>query len=251
MPNHKSVLAALAIALIPATYLSAQVPPPPPPGVAPPPAYGQVPPPPPGAAPPPVYGASAAPVASGRITKFLINPNGDVDGLLLGDGTQANFPPHLSAALLQIAHVGDTVSVQGFRGYGADTVHATVITNTATSQSMVDQPPSPDRPPPPPAALNALNVTSRVVRLLHADMGELNGAILEDGTIVRFPPPFGAQLQTALRPNVQLTATGYGTQNAYGRALEATSLAIDGQAPITVYGPGPMPPGPGLAPGPR
>jgi hypothetical protein len=252
MANHKSVLAALAITLIPATQLFAQAPPPPPAGVAPPPVYGQVPPPPPpGVAPPPAYGTTAAPVAAGRIARFLINPNGDVDGLLLADGTQANFPPHLSAALMQIARVGDTVSVQGFRGYGADTVHATVITNTSTNQSMVDQPPSPDRPPPPPAALNALNVTSRVVRLLHADMGELNGAILEDGTIVRFPPPFGAQLQTALRPNVELTATGYGTQNAYGRALEATSLAIDGQAPITVYGPGTMPPGPGFAPRPR
>jgi hypothetical protein len=123
-----------------------------------------------------------------------------------------------------------------------------VITNTTTRQSMVDQPPSPDRPPPPPAALIALNANGRVVRLLHADMGELNGAILEDGTIVRFPPPFGAQLQTVLLANVQLTATGYGTQNAYGRALEATTLAINGQAPITVYGPGPMPPAPGVAP---
>jgi hypothetical protein len=237
MANRKSVVAALAIALIPATHILAQAPPPPPPGVA----------------PPAAYGTTAAPVATGRIAKFLINPNGDVDGLLLGDGTQVNFPPHLSAALMQIARVGDMVSVQGFRGYGGDAVHAAVITNTGNGQSMVDQPPSPDRPPPAPAALIALNANGRVVRLLHADMGELNGAILEDGTIVRFPPPFGAQLQTALRLNVQLTATGYGTQNAYGRALEATSLAIDGQAPIVVYGPGPgpMPPIPGVAPRPR
>jgi hypothetical protein len=237
MANRNTIVVALTIALFPATSIFAQAPPPPPPGVA----------------LPPSYGAAAAPVATGRIAKFLMNPNGDVDGLLLGDGTQVNFPPHLSAALMQIARVGDTVSVQGFRGYGGDAVHAAVITNTGSAQSMVDQPPSPDRPPPAPAALIALNANGRVVRLLHADMGELNGAILEDGTIVRFPPPFGAQLQTALRPNVQLTATGYGTQNAYGRALEATSLSIDGQAPIPVYGPGPglMPPVLGVAPRPR
>lgn len=238
MTHRNSVVAALAIALVPATSLFAQAPPPPPP-----PAYGQVPlpPPPPGVAPPPTYGDAAAPVATGRITQFLINPNGDVDGLLLGDGTQVNFPPHLSAALIQVARIGDTVSVQGFRGYGAGAVHAGVITNTATRQSMVDQPPSPDRPPPPPAALTALNANGRVVRLLYTDRGDMNGAILEDGMIVRFPPPFGAQLQSVLQPNVQLTATGYGTQNAYGRALEATSLSINGQAPITVYGPGPGP----------
>ncbi len=235
MANRKSVVATLAIALVPAASIFAHAPPPPPPGVA----------------PPPAYGTAAAPVATGRIAKFLINPNGDVDGLLLGDGTQVNFPPHLSESLMQIARIGDTVSVQGFRGYGGGAVHAAVITNASTGRSMVDQPPSPDRPPPAPAALIALNANGRVVRLLHADMGELNGVILEDGTIVRFPPPFGAELQTVLRPTVQLTATGYGTENAHGRALEATSLAINGQAPIVVYGPGPMPPAPGVAPRPR
>jgi hypothetical protein len=236
MANRITPIVALTLALGAANTTFAQLPPPPPLG----------------APPPPVYGTAATPVATGRIAQFLINPNGDVDGLLLADGTQVNFPPHLSVPLLEIARVGDTVSVQGFRGYGAGAVHAAVITNTATSRSMVDQPPSPDRPPPPPAALTALNANGRVVRLLHADMGELNGAILDDGMIVRFPPPFGVQLQSVLQPNVQLTASGYGTQNAYGRALEATSLAINGQAPITVYGPESMPPpGPGGPPPPR
>jgi hypothetical protein len=103
---------------------------------------------------------------------------------------------------------------------------------------MVDQPPSPDRAPPPPPALAALTVSGHVIQLLHAGMGEVNGALLDDGTIVRFPPPFGVQLQNVLQHNVQLTATGYGTQNGYGRALEATTLAINGQAAISVYGPG-------------
>jgi hypothetical protein len=234
MIHRKTMIRALCIALVPVAGALAQVPPPPSPDVA----------------PPPTYGNAPTSVASGRITQFLINPNGDVDGLLLGDGPQVNFPPHLSALLLQIARLGDTVSVQGFRGYGAGSVHATVITNTATGRSMVDQPPSPDRSSPQPAALTAMNAAGRVTRLLHADMGELNGAILEDGTLVRFPPPFGTQLQSVLLPNVQLTATGYGTQNAYGRALDATSLSIDGQASVTVYGPGSLPPGPG-APRPR
>jgi hypothetical protein len=207
--------------------------------------------PPPEAATPTAYGVAAA-VTTGRIARFLINPNGDVDGLLLDDGAQVNFPPHLSAQLLQIARVGDKVSVQGFPGYGAGATHATVITNTRTAQSMVDQPPPPDRPPPPPA-LVALNGNGRILRLLHADMGEANGAILEDGTIVRFPPPFGAQLQTLLQPNAQLTVSGYGTENVYGRALEATTMSINGQAPIAVYGPGPgsarIPPVPAMMPG--
>jgi hypothetical protein len=231
------IIAALSLALIPLGSALAQVTPPPPPGFFP--------------SPP---GTVASPVVTGRIKTILMNPNGDIDGLLLDNDTQVNFPPHLSEALMQIARVGDTVSVQGFRGYGAGAMHATVITNSSSGRSMVDQPPSPDRAPPPPA-LTALTVSGHVTQLLHAGMGEVNGALLDDGTIVRFPPPFGVQLQNVLQPNVQLTATGYGTQNGYGRALEATTLAINGQAAISVYGPGPgtarLPPAPGVAPQPR
>jgi hypothetical protein len=205
----------------------------------------------------------AAPAVTARIKTLLMNPNGDIDGLLLANDTQVNFPPHLSEALMQIARVGDTVSVQGFRGYGAGALHATVITNTSSGKSMIDQPPAPDRAPPPLPVLTALTASGHVSQLLHADMGEVNGALLDDGTIVRFPPPFGVQLQNVLQPNVQLTATGYGTQNGYGRALEATTLAINGQAAISVYGPGPgpgpsprpgtarLPPAPGVASQPR
>jgi hypothetical protein len=236
MATRPLIVAALSLALVPLGSAFAQVTPPPPPGVAP--------------SPP---GAVAASVVTGRIKTLLMNPNGDIDGLLLTDDTQINFPPHLTEALLQIARIGDAVSVQGFRGYGAGALHATVITNTSSGKSMMDQPPAPNRPPP---ALTAITANGRVSQLLHADMGAVNGARLDDGTIVRFPPPFGVQLQNVLQPNVQLTATGYGTQNGYGRALEATTLAINGQAAISVYGlgagPGPgtvgLPPTPGVAP---
>lgn len=227
--NHR--LAALTLALGAATSTYAQPP------VAP-----------VGPGPAPGYASAQTTAATGRITAFLINPNGDVDGLLLADGTQVNFPPHLSGILVDIARVGDTIRVQGFRASAAGAVHAAVITNTSTGRTMVDQPPSPDRVPPQPAAVNAMNVEGRVVRLLHTDMGELNGAILEDGTIVRFPPPYGVQLQSQLQTNAELTATGYGTQNAYGRALEATSIAVNGQPPVTLYGPGPIAQGPAAPP---
>ena len=236
MATRPLIIAALSLALVPLGSALAQVAPPPPPGVA-----------------PSSPEAVAAPVLTGRIKTLLMNPNGDIDGLLLTDETQVNFPPHLSEALLQIARIGDTISVQGFRGYGAAALHATVITNTSSGKRMIDQPPAPDRPPPPPPALTAITASGHVGQLLHGDMGEVNGALLDDGTIVRFPPPFGVQLQNVLQPDVQLTATGYGTQNGYGRALEATTLAINGQAAISVYGPGTirLPPAPGVARQPR
>src|ERR1700678_4351826 len=149
MDTGPLIIAALSLALIPLGSALAQVTPPPPPGVAP--------------SPP---GAVAAPVVTGRIKTLLMNPNGDIDGLLLDNATQVNFPPHLSEALMQIARVGDTVSVQGPRGYGAGAMHATVITNTSTGKTMIDQPPAPDRAPPPPPALTALTANGHVIQLL-------------------------------------------------------------------------------------
>jgi hypothetical protein len=179
------------------------------------------------------------PAASGRVTQFLTNPNGDVDGFLLQDGTQVQFPPHLSAALVRVVRPGDSVEVQGFRGAQVPVVHALTITNSTTQQNIVDQPPRPDAlPPPPPApgSLGALKASGAITRLLYTDRGDLNGFLLADNTTVHFPPPAGLQLNSQLKAGEQIAASGYGTQNSFGRSLEATSISINGGTAIAVNG---------------
>ncbi|KTT06835.1 hypothetical protein NS2R_22690, partial [Pseudomonas oryzihabitans] len=39
------------------------------------------------------------PTQQGQLKQFLINPRGDIDGLILADGTEVNTPPHLSEQL--------------------------------------------------------------------------------------------------------------------------------------------------------
>jgi hypothetical protein len=192
---------------------------------------------PPAAPASPVYAsAGQQPVAAGRVARLLINPNGDIDGLLLDDGTQVQTKPHLSNAVAQSIHDGDEVSVEGFRGYGVPVVHALVITDRASGRSVVEQPPAPGPRPPAGAALAALSASGRVAHLLYTDRGDLDGALLDDGSIVRWPPHLAAQFQSTLRAGSTLAASGYGTQNAYGRALQASSLSIDGGAAIALYG---------------
>jgi len=36
------------------------------------------------------------PETAGKAAQFLINPHGEIDGLLLDDGTEIHTPPHLS-----------------------------------------------------------------------------------------------------------------------------------------------------------
>ncbi|MFS2167361.1 hypothetical protein, partial [Variovorax sp. Varisp62] len=159
-------------------------------------AFAQRPPAPPHGPMPPPHGAiafQAEMVATGRVQQWLINPNGEADGLLLSDGTQVAFPPHLSAAMMQMLRPGDTVQVSGWRAPSVPVVRAQTI--GANGRSVTDQPPMPGMAPPPlrdPGTLVAMSAGGRIERLLYTDRGDVHGVVLADKTIVRFPPHIGA-----------------------------------------------------------
>jgi hypothetical protein len=58
--------------------------------------------------------------------------------------------------------------------------------------------------------------------LLTGPRGEVNGAILADDTIVRIPPHLAEKQK--LEVGKELTASGFGTQNAFGRVVQVTKL---------------------------
>src|SRR6266566_4700858 len=95
----------------------------------------------PGPLPPPVCGLPPPPLANqaietvqGAVSQYLMNPNGEVDGLLLSDGAQVHFPPHMSADLTRAVRTNDNVSAQGVHENPAF-FHAFAISDTATSES--------------------------------------------------------------------------------------------------------------------
>jgi hypothetical protein len=49
----------------------------------------------------------------GTVLRYLLNPRGEVDGLLLEDGTFIKFPPHLGRDLVQVAKPNDEVIIIG------------------------------------------------------------------------------------------------------------------------------------------
>jgi hypothetical protein len=74
-----------------------------------------------------------------------------------------------------------------------------------------------------------MRAQGEVRHLRFGGKGEVNGVILSDGTIIRFKREalyrFGGLLQVGQR----IAATGFGSENEYGRALEATALGPEGQ----------------------
>jgi hypothetical protein len=169
--------------------------------------------------------AAQATNVRGTVSQYMMTSEGLVDGILLSDKTIVRFAPHMSQQLVQTVKPQDLVSVDGFIKYPG-TIHATRITNPASQQSVVDIPPSPQSPPPGPGqeVRQPMSATGTIKVLTHAARGEIEGAVLDNGTIVHFPPPVGTQYANLLQVGAPLAATGYGIINTYGRSLEATSI---------------------------
>ena len=88
-----------------------------------------------GFAQPPSPNPQAVETLNGTVRQYLMNPDGEVDGLLLVDGSQVNFPPHMSTDLTSAIKPKDTVSVQG-QHENAYVFRAFAIANTGTGKSV-------------------------------------------------------------------------------------------------------------------
>jgi len=175
--------------------------------------------------------AGTAATAQLQVTRFLTNPDGDVDGFLTSDGMLVRFPPHLSAQLTSQVRKGDIVQVSGWRDAGGS-FRAQRITDTRSGQQLFDQPPLPDARPLPRelrgAGLSPLSAQGQVAYVTTAPRGEPDGVILADGTVIKLTPPVAQQFGALVRTGATVSAQGYGTRNQYGTALQATSFGSPG-----------------------
>ena len=64
----------------------------------------------------------------------------------------------------------------------------------------------------------------RVRMSLHGPRGDVNGALLEDGTVLRLPPPEADRFTNLLQPGQVLVAEGDGFASAIGKVLEVRQL---------------------------
>ncbi|MBO9829370.1 hypothetical protein J7373_14045 [Xanthomonas sp. A2111] len=189
------------------------------------------------------------PETRGTLARFLLNPKADVDGLLFDDGTEVHTPPHLSAQLLKALRPGAGLGVRGLKPRGADVLVALAV-DPDGAERIVDEGPhaAPHKPKPkPPAkpkpAQDAVRHAGIVARLLHGPHGQVHGALLEDGLIVRFPPhavPESARWLTAGKP---LAAQGELLASAHGQVLHAQALGAS-EATLQPLPPKPKPPKP-------
>jgi hypothetical protein len=194
---------------------------------------------------PPAPGESADllrwPETRGAVLCFTLTPRGEVDGFLLEGGDQAHVPPHLVSKLATMLRPGDVVSVRGPRALSAPLFFALIVTNLTTKETVVDHGPPP-APPRRPSATEAraeqISTTARVERPLYGPAGHVNGAILDDGAMLRLPRPAAARYGRLIVPGRVVSVQGRALDTPYGRVLAADALSLaEPSAPSPPTGP--------------
>jgi hypothetical protein len=168
---------------------------------------------------------TSLPETRGKVTRFLLNPHGEIDGLLLGS-RQVHFPPHLSKQLARQVAPGDEIRVRGVKPRGADMIAAVSLVTKSGALSIDEGPhhhgakhqkPHVERKP--------MEAFGEVTLSLFGPKGELRGALLDDGTCLRMPPHAAAELIDYLSPGAHVHAWGHGVKNRHGRTLEVDEIA--------------------------
>jgi hypothetical protein len=200
------------------------------------------------------FDAQQLPGVTGTIEQFTLTPRGEIDGLILTDGTEVQTPPHLSTAVAFSIRPGDTVLVRGLRAASLPLMQAVSITDQNSHRTIVDtafsnRPRGPGRPLPP-VTSGWIEEQGAIRMDLHGRRGELNGALLRSGTVLRLPPQAAADLTELLQPGKTVVAQGEVTSNAVGKVIAVRSIGASHAAQVPVEeGPPPPPRGPLGRPG--
>jgi len=198
-------------------------------------------------------------VIIGSIARFTLAPNDQIDGAVLDNGTVIHWPPHMERKITACVSKGDRIRVAGRMGAGPagdsrfEAQHITNL-NTTIGHEIVDNPlaplPVPSRPaektpdpvaPPPvdrlrtPAAPPANAVPNRTLRgtvqkFTTNAQGVVDGAVLDDGTLVHWPPALQKRFTGAFVKGDPIRVTGRMENGTTGSVLEAqvvTNLRTD------------------------
>jgi hypothetical protein len=181
------------------------------------------------------YDPAQLPEVKGKVAQYTLTPRGDVDGLILDDGTEVHFPPNASTELVFAVRPGDAVTIHGLKARAEPMVAAASITNDASGTTVnphfgrgmrwgSDQ---------------SMQASGTIKQVLHGPRGDANGALLNDGTEVRMPPPEAAKLGDALAAGKPLFVKGNGVASPLGKIILARQIGPDESHLTDVSGPRP------------
>ena len=170
------------------------------------------------------------PEITGTIDLFLVNKHGESDGFVLTNGVEVHVPPHLSSRLLREVRPGSKVNVRGVRPRGADMIAAVAI--DTQKGRILDEGPDKreDESKFEQAKHGPMSVQGIVKQPIHGPKGELRGALLEDGRIIRLPPHEAERFADLLTKGATIAAKGDGATTSFGTVVEAREIGASHEA---------------------
>ena len=172
------------------------------------------------------------PKLSGTFECFLLNPHGDADGMILTDGIEVHFPPHLSNDMRSAIPPGakPNVTIRGVRARGSEMIAAVAI-DLPDGTRILDNGPEKNRKSKKKEGKHAsalkhhpMHAEGIVRCVLHGPKGETRGVLLEDGKSIRFPPHEAKRLAHVLSAGKKVAVRGDGLESALGTVIEARAL---------------------------
>ena len=179
----------------------------------------------------PTVDPTPLPAMTGKVAQFTLTPRGDVDGLILDDGTEVQVSPHASLELVFAVRPGDVVTIHGLRAHAIPMIHAMSVTNDATHMTVATQGRRGDRD-----REDAIEDHGRIKAQLHDLDGGVDGVLLEDGTAVDLPDPEAVRLRAQLAVGHEVYVRGAGTANALGRTIAARFIGPDKESAVEIQG---------------
>ena len=168
------------------------------------------------------------PETAGTLERFVLNPHGEVDGFVLNNKKTlllVHTPPHMGKEIIRHLKQGETVRVRGVRPRGAALLAAVAVT-TAAGRESVDNGPDHDREHQK-VRHAPMAAEGKVELSLFGPKGELRGALLSDGTVLRVGPKEAEHVAALLAPGATVAARGDGLQTKHGRVIHVDEIGAD------------------------
>jgi hypothetical protein len=169
------------------------------------------------------------PEVAGTLERFVLNQHGEVDGFVMNGHAQTpilvHTPPHMEGELTRNAKAGDKLRVRGVRPRGANVLAAVAVTGESGLQ-IIDKGPDHDRKHPK-IERQKMQIEGTVRLSLFGPKGELRGALLADGTIIRIGPKEAEHLIKLLMPGTKIAVSGDGIEAQHGRVVQAKEVGSE------------------------
>ena len=166
------------------------------------------------------------------VTELLKNDHDDVDGLKLDNGERVHFPPHMGEQITAIAKVGDLVEMEGrpeVTPKGERVFEISQITSGNETVRIVH--PRPKYGPKAKHDEQPMSAAGKVTEYASNPHGDVDGLILSDGCIVKFPPHQSGELQELVQVGDEVKIDGRRHVTPHGEVhLDAHVIRANGQS---------------------